>query len=224
MARRASLSCPHAQKRNSNTAQTHCGPPRPTAQSGASAPCCLRSEGESQEAGRAVPPLPGVVSGGLDCSAGCNTWPRGWGIPCRKGGGQRAGGAALEQRQCVGAGWGCCGGWSGGPGAGTLPPGGGTRTQASCGSPLVSVEGRTWSLTPLRPEETCQVWGDCRSHKRGPQEPEHPGSDSAAVEEAGSRARGSPGPGPPRTPCRLPAWTGPGDQTRRGPESQSPAS
>lgn len=220
MARTPSLS----PKRNSNTARTRCGPPRPAAQSGASVPRCLPREGGSQEGGRAVLPLRGDAWGGWDCSAGCNTWPEGWGIPCRKGEGWQAEGAALELRPGVGAGWGCCGGWRGGPGAGTLPPGSGKRTQASCGIPLVNVVGRTWSLTLQRPEERCQVSGGCRIHKRGPQEPEHPDSGSAAVKEAGSHARGSPGPDSPRTLCCPRTSTGPGDQTHCGRESQSPAS
>lgn len=177
MARMASLSCPHALKRNSNTARTRCGPPQPAAQSGASAPRCLQSEGGSQEVGRAVLPRQDAVWVDWGCSAAYNTWTEGWGIPCRKGEEWQAEGSALELRQGVGAGWGCCGGWRGGRGAGTLLPGSGKRMQASCDSRPVNVEGRTWSLTLRHQEERCQVWGGCRFHKTGPQEPEHLGSD-----------------------------------------------
>lgn len=224
MGRTPSLSCPHAPKRNSNTARTRCGPPRPAAQSGASVPRCLPSEGGSQEGGRAVLPPQGDVWGGLDCNAGCNTWLEDWSIPCKMGEGRRAEGAALGLRLGVGAEWGCCGGWGGGPGAGTLPPGSGKRTQASCGSPLVNVVERTWSLTPQRPEERCQVSGGCKIHKKGPQDSEHLYSDSTAVKEAGSRAHGSSDQESPRTLGCPRAWPGPGDRTRCGLENQSPAS
>lgn len=225
MARTASLSRPRAPKRNSNTARTHCGPPRPAAQSDASAPRCLQSEGGSREVGRAVLPHQGAVSGvDWGCSAGCNTWPGGWGIPCRKGEERQAGEAAREPRQGVGAGWRCCGGWRGGRGAGTLLPGSGMRMRASCDSRLVNVEGRTWSLTLRRPVETCQAWAGCRSHKTGPREPERPGSDRVTVEGAGSRARGSRGPDSPCTLCCPQASPRPGAQTHRERGIQSPAS
>lgn len=173
----ASLSCPHALKRNSNTAQTRCGPPHLSDRSGASAPRCLLSGGERQEVGRAVLLHQGAVCCDLGCSAECNTWLKDSGTPCMKGGACLAEGAALEPGLGVGALWRCCGGSRGGPGAEILLLVSGKGMQASCDNPLVNVEGRTWSLTPQRPEERCQAWAGCRFHKRGLREPEHHGSD-----------------------------------------------
>lgn len=154
MTRTASLSCPHALKRNSNTARTRCGLPHRSGQSGASAPRCLLSEGERQEVGRAVLLHRGAVWCDWDCSGEGNTWLKGWGTPYTKGGAE---GAALEPRLGVGARWRCCGGWRGGPGAEILQLVTGKSMQASCDNPLVIGGERTWTLTPQRPGERCQV-------------------------------------------------------------------
>lgn len=218
----ASPSCLHALRRSLDTARTRCGRPHRAALNGASAPCCRLTE--SLEEGRAVLPPLGAVWGGWGYSAGCSTWLKGCGIPCKLEEGLEFGGAALKLRQGVDAGWCCCGGWKGVLGAESLPPGRGKGMQTSCGSPPACAGKRTSSLTPQHPKEMCQGWEGCMVHRRGPQELEDPCSGRAAAKEPGNRARGSQGPDSQRTLCHLQASTGPGGRTRRGPGSRSPAS